>query len=235
MILLIFTFAYLLGAVPFGLVLTRTAGLGDIREIGSGNIGATNVLRTGRKDLAFATLLLDSGKGAIAVLIVWLVTGGNHGLMAIAAGAAFLGHCFPVYLMFKGGKGVATFLGTILALGFQVGLVACGLWLATAAISRYSSLSALVAAAITPFLFLVGGRWAFFAAALFMAGLIFFRHRANIQRLLDGTEPRIGKDKSKASPVPGDLPGGDDLTPRFSDDDEDFSASAKKKPEDSSN
>ena len=234
MILLIFVFAYLLGAIPFGLVLTRTAGLGDIRKIGSGNIGATNVLRTGRKDLALATLILDSGKGAIAVIIVWIVTGGNQGLMAVAAGAAFLGHCFPVYLTFKGGKGVATFLGTILALGFQVGLIACGIWLASAAISRYSSLSALIAAAITPFLFLVGGRWAFFAAALFMAGLIFFRHRANIQRLLDGTEPRIGKEKSKATPVPDDFPGENDLTPRFSGEEEDSIAAANKKPENSS-
>lgn len=196
MSLLVFVFSYLLGAVPFGLVLTRTAGLGDIRKIGSGNIGATNVLRTGRKDLALATLILDSGKGAIAVLLVGIATIARQDrevLMAIAAGAAFLGHCFPVYLGFKGGKGVATFLGTILALGFTVGLIACGIWLATAALSRISSLSALVAAAIAPFLFLVNGQWAFFAAALFMSALIFFRHRANIERIMAGTEPRIGQ------------------------------------------
>lgn len=202
MSLLVFVFSYLLGAVPFGLVLTRTAGLGDIRKIGSGNIGATNVLRTGRKDLALATLILDSGKGAIAVLVVGLATIAREDrevLMAIAAAAAFLGHCFPIYLGFKGGKGVATFLGTNLALGFTVGLIACGIWLASAALSRISSLSALIAAAITPFLFLVNGKWAFFAAALFMSSLIFFRHRANIARLLDGTEPRIGKGKKLES------------------------------------
>ena len=203
MSLVVFVFSYLLGAVPFGLVLTRTAGLGDIRKIGSGNIGATNVLRTGRKDLALATLLLDSGKGAIAVLVVGLATIGRQDheiLMAIAAAAAFLGHCFPVYLMFKGGKGVATFLGTVLALGWSVGLIAAGIWLVTALVSRYSSLSALVMAAITPFLFLVNGQFAFFVAGVFMSGLIFFRHRANILRLMDGTEPKIGKgNKSEAS------------------------------------
>lgn len=204
MSVLVFVFSYLLGAVPFGLVLARTAGLGDIRKIGSGNIGATNVLRTGRKDLALATLILDSGKGAIAVLVVMIATAGNEGLMAIAAAAAFLGHCFPVYLMFKGGKGVATFLGTILALSFSIGLIACGIWAATAAITRYSSLSALVAAAITPFLFLVNGQWAYFAAALFMAGLIFLRHRANILRLLDRTEPRIGAGGKSDSPKQAD-------------------------------
>lgn len=200
MSLVVFFFSYLLGAVPFGLVLTRTAGLGDIRKIGSGNIGATNVLRTGRKDLALATLILDSGKGAIAVTVVGLAAiarADRELLMAVAAAAAFLGHCFPVYLMFKGGKGVATFLGTILALGFSVGLIACGIWLVTALISRISSLSALVAAAVTPFLFLVNGKWAFFIAALFMSALIFFRHRANIMRIANGTEPRIGSKDTK--------------------------------------
>lgn len=197
MTLLVFVFSYLLGSIPFGLVLTRTAGLGDIRKIGSGNIGATNVLRTGRKDLALATLILDSGKGAIAVLTVMIATGGNQGLMAVAAAAAFLGHCFPIFLGFKGGKGVATFLGTILALGFSVGLVACAIWLATALITRISSLSALVAAAITPFLFLVNGKWAFFLAGLLMTALIFFRHKPNIERILAGTEPRIGQGKKE--------------------------------------
>ena len=184
--------AYLLGAVPFGLVITRAAGLGDIRTIGSGNIGATNVLRTGRKDLALATLLLDSGKGAIAVGLAALLTGGGQVAMALAGAAAFLGHCFPVYLKFKGGKGVATFLGTILALNFLVGLAACGFWLLSALITKYSSLSALIAAATTPLIFLAKGQIAFMLAALFMVVLIYARHRANIVRLLDGAEPKIG-------------------------------------------
>jgi glycerol-3-phosphate acyltransferase PlsY len=187
--------AYLLGSVPFGLLITRFAGLGDVRTIGSGNIGATNVLRTGRKDLAFATLVLDSGKGAIAVLLTALLTTGNEAAMAVAAAAAFLGHCFPIYLRFKGGKGVATFIGTILALNILVGLIACGIWLAVAFLTRYSSLAALVMAMITPFLFITQGQWAFFGAALFMSALIFLRHRANIARLLDRTESKIGEKK----------------------------------------
>lgn len=193
MILVITVLAYLLGSVPFGLVITRAAGLGDIRQIGSGNIGATNVLRTGRRDLALATLILDSGKGAFAVLLAALLTGGRESAMAIAGAAAFLGHCFPVFLRFNGGKGVATFLGTILAVQFFVGLIACVVWLAVAAVSRYSSLAALTAAAVTPVVFLVRGEWAFFAGALFMTGLIYVRHRPNILRLLDGTESRIGQ------------------------------------------
>lgn len=193
--ILILILSYLLGAVPFGLVITRAAGLGDLRQVGSGNIGATNVLRTGRKDLALATLLLDSGKGAIAVGLAALLSDGAS-MLALAGAAAFLGHCFPVYLGFKGGKGVATFLGTVLAFNFVIGLAACGFWLATAAITRYSSLSALVAAAVTPILFLVNGLWAFFFAALLMVALIFFRHQANIVRLLDGNEPRIGNKNS---------------------------------------
>ncbi|MEM9989022.1 MAG: glycerol-3-phosphate 1-O-acyltransferase PlsY, partial [Pseudomonadota bacterium] len=164
-----------------------------VRNIGSGNIGATNVLRTGRKDLALLTLLLDSGKGAIAVFIVALLTNGNQMVMAIAGAAAFIGHCFPLYLKFKGGKGVATFIGTLLGFNIAIMLVAGGLWLATAAISRYSSLSALVMAGITPFLFLVFGQFAFFGGSLVMTGLIFARHKPNILRLLDGTEPKIGQ------------------------------------------
>ena len=182
---------YLLGSVPFGLVLTRAAGLGDIRTIGSGNIGATNVLRTGRKDLALATLLLDSGKGAIAVGIAYAA-----GLRPELAGAAaFLGHCFPVWLGFRGGKGVATFFGTLLAIWFPAGLFACATWLAVAAISRYSSLSALAAAAASPLIMFSMGKAAFAGAALFMAVLIFVRHHANIKRLVRGEEPRIGADK----------------------------------------
>ncbi|MEL7488762.1 MAG: glycerol-3-phosphate 1-O-acyltransferase PlsY [Pseudomonadota bacterium] len=184
---------YLIGSVPFGLVLTRLAGLGDIREIGSGNIGATNVLRTGRKDLAAATLLLDSGKGAIAVLIA-----AAAGWRAEVAGAAaFLGHCFPVWLGFKGGKGVATFLGTVLALWFPAGLMACATWLVTAFFSRISSLSALVAASATPLIFFAMGLRADAAATAFMAILIFIRHRANIERLFAGTEPKIGAKKAE--------------------------------------
>ena len=139
---------YLLGSIPFGIVITRALGLGDLRQIGSGNIGATNVLRTGNKPAALATLLLDSGKGAIAVLLARWLAGPDAAL--VAGAAAFLGHLFPVWLGFKGGKGVATFLGTVLALDWRLGLIACGLWLLTAAAGRISSLSALVAAALTP-------------------------------------------------------------------------------------
>ena len=182
---------YLLGSVPFGVVITRALGLGDLRKIGSGNIGATNVLRTGHKGAALATLLLDSGKGAIAVLLArWL---GGEGAALVAGAAAFLGHLLPVFLGFKGGKGVATFLGTLIALSWPVGLMACGLWLLTAALTRISSLSALVAAAGAPLLALGFGARGLALAALFMAALIFLRHRANIARLVAGTEPRIGR------------------------------------------
>ena len=181
---------YLLGSVPFGLVITRALGLGDLRQIGSGNIGATNVLRTGNKGAALATLLLDSGKGAIAVLLArWL---GGESAALVAGAAAFLGHLFPVWLGFRGGKGVATFIGTALALFWPVGLIACGLWLASAALTRISSLSALVAATGAPVMALVFGLRGLALALGFMAVLIYVRHRANIQRLLAGTEPRIG-------------------------------------------
>ncbi len=186
---------YLLGSIPFGLVITKTAGLGDIRSIGSGNIGATNVLRTGRKDLALATLLLDSGKGGIAVLIVGALTGWQELSMALAGATAFLGHCFPVWLQFKGGKGVATFLGTLLALNFWAGLAACAIWLATAFLSKISSLSALVAAALSPMILFFMGHPVSALAALFMTLLIFYRHQENITRILAGTEPRIGNKK----------------------------------------
>lgn len=195
---------YLLGSVPFGLVITKAAGLGDIRSIGSGNIGATNVLRTGRKDLALATLLLDAGKAGIALLIArWLTDGmPQQTLIELTAGsAAFVGHCFPVWLKFKGGKGVATFFGLLFAGYWPLAMLAGVTWLAIATIFRYSSLAALVAVAITPIAALVAGvpEHAAFTAAI--AALIFWLHRANIARLRAGAEPRIG-DKKKDEEAP---------------------------------
>lgn len=182
---------YLLGSIPFGIVVTRALGLGDLRQIGSGNIGATNVLRTGNKGAALATLLLDSGKGAIAVLLARWLGGADAAL--IAGAAAFLGHLFPVWLGFKGGKGVATFLGTLIAFDWRLGLAACAIWLVVALISRISSLSALVAAACAPVIAgWLDGRGLALTAG-FMTLLIFIRHHANISRLIAGTEPRIGK------------------------------------------
>lgn len=186
---------YLLGSIPFGLVITRAAGLGDIRAIGSGNIGATNVLRTGRKDLAAATLLLDSGKGAIAVVIAYAL----HWRPEIAGAAAFLGHCFPAWLKFKGGKGVATFLGTLLALWLPAGAFAGAIWLAAAFVFRYSSLAALIAASASPFILFAMGKVDFALAALFMMVLIFIRHKENIVRLFKGEEPKIGASKKAAN------------------------------------
>ncbi|MEZ5891564.1 MAG: glycerol-3-phosphate 1-O-acyltransferase PlsY [Parvularculaceae bacterium] len=186
---------YLLGSVPFGLVITKAAGLGDIRAIGSGNIGATNVLRTGRKDLALATLLLDGGKGAIAVVIAMLMGWRPE----VAGAAAFLGHCFPVWLGFKGGKGVATFMGTLFAMHFPAGIFAGAIWLGVAYLLKYSSLSALVAAAATPFVLFTMGKPAYAAAALVMTALIFIRHKANILRLISGEEPKIGAKKKEAA------------------------------------
>ncbi len=188
---------YLLGSVPFGLVITKAAGLGDIRAIGSGNIGATNVLRTGRKDLALATLLLDGGKGAIAVVIAMLMGWRPE----VAGAAAFLGHCFPVWLGFKGGKGVATFMGTLFALNVVAGVFAGATWLAVAKVMKYSSLSALVAASATPFVLFALGKPAYAIAALVMTLLIFIRHKANITRLLSGAEPKIGDKKPEAASV----------------------------------
>jgi acyl phosphate:glycerol-3-phosphate acyltransferase len=196
-ILLAAILGYLLGSVPFGLVITRAAGLGDIRAIGSGNIGATNVLRTGRKDLALATLLLDSGKGAIAVLIAYALSWPPE----VAGAAAFLGHCFPVWLKFRGGKGVATFLGTLLALWFPAGAFACAIWLGCAYLFKYSSLAALIAAAASPLVLFSMGKPSFAIAALFMTALIFIRHSANIERLVKGEEPKIGKKKAAEAPA----------------------------------
>ena len=184
---------YLLGSIPFGLLLTKAAGLGDVRNIGSGNIGATNVLRTGNKALAAATLLLDGGKGAVAVLI-----GLNFGdpMGALAGTGAFFGHLFPVWLGFKGGKGVATFLGLTLALYWPVGALCCLTWLATAALFRISSLAALVAAASAPLYMWSFSEFLFASFSILFALMIFYAHRENIARLLQGQEPKIGAKKS---------------------------------------
>jgi glycerol-3-phosphate acyltransferase PlsY len=190
LLLVAFLGGYLIGSVPFGLILARLAGHGDIRKIGSGNIGATNVLRTGDKRLAAATLLLDMGKGALAVLLArhW---GGDAAV--VAASGAVIGHLFPLWLGFKGGKGVATALGVLLALSWQAGALACATWLAVAALTRYSSLAALIALAAAPvYMYLHSGRREVqFAAGL--AILVWARHSGNIARLLSGAEPRIGK------------------------------------------
>ena len=188
---LVLVLSYLLGAVPFGLVFTRMAGLGDIRDIGSGNIGATNVLRTGRKDLALATLLLDAGKGAIAVLVTRYLV--SPELAPLAGAAAFIGHCFPVYLGFKGGKGVATFMGTLFAISLTLGLATALIWLLSAALFRISSFAALIASLLAPLVsyYLVGpDAWLPLA---FMTLVIYIRHKANIERLMRGEEPKIGK------------------------------------------
>jgi glycerol-3-phosphate acyltransferase PlsY len=193
---------YILGSIPFGILVMRAAGAGDPRAIGSGNIGATNVLRSGRRDLAALTLVGDGGKGALAVLAAWLATRdasveAQAVLTSLAGGSAFLGHLFPVWLGFKGGKGVATFFGTLLAACWPVGLLAGATWLAMAAIFRMSSLAALIAAAIAPVCVLLLGRPAPVAwLALFMAVLIYIRHLPNIRRLLKGEEPRIGGSKT---------------------------------------
>ncbi len=192
--------AYLLGSIPFGLVLCRLFGYGDIRKIGSGNIGATNVLRTGNKPLALATLLLDSGKGAIAVVATGLLTHGDFNLMMIAGFAALIGHLFPVWLKFKGGKGVATTLGTMLALAPWVGLAACAIWLLVAAIFRYSSLAALVAIGLSPLISSYMYDNENLAGVLgVITLLVYFKHRANLQRLFRGEEPKIGKKKPDAA------------------------------------
>ncbi len=187
---LLLILSYLLGSIPFGLLLTRGAGLGDIRSIGSGNIGATNVLRTGNKKLAAATLLLDGLKGAMAVLIVQHFAPGY----ALLAGLiAFLGHLFPVWLGFKGGKGVATGLGVFLAAFFPVGLISCAAWLAAFYTLKISSAAALTAFAIAPIAALAFGHRVLALLALTIAVLVFWKHSANIARLRSGTEPRIGR------------------------------------------
>jgi len=194
---------YLLGSVPFGLVITKAAGLGDIRTIGSGNIGATNVLRTGRKDLALATLLLDAGKAGIALFLARLVAGSENPLqleLGLVAGfAAFIGHCFPAWLGFKGGKGVATYFGLLLVGMPPLGLVIGITWIAVALMFRMSSLAALASVALAPILALAGGYSTSEVACLVaLAALIVWRHSANIARIRAGTEPRIG-DKKEAT------------------------------------
>lgn len=201
---------YLLGSIPFGYVLARAAGIGDIRSVGSGNIGATNVLRTGRKDLALATLVLDAGKAAAALLIVRALTQESDyqtqfGL--IAGAAAFLGHCFPVWLNFRGGKGVATYFGLMIAgmppLGVAVGVV----WIAVAVMFRMSSLAALAASGVAPILALIAGyEPTEIAFLVVLAALIFWRHAGNITRIRAGTEPRIGERKPAPTPDPPPQP-----------------------------
>lgn len=182
-------FGYLLGSVPFGLLITRAAGLGDVRRIGSGNIGATNVLRTGRKGLAAATLLLDGLKGTVAVLIAgWF----KEDLALYAGLAAFLGHIFPAWLSFKGGKGVATYLGVLAGLYWPAAILFAAVWLGVAFLTRFSSLAALSAALVVPVFLYLLGQGGVAVAFLLMTATIYYTHRANISRLMAGTEGRIG-------------------------------------------
>ncbi|WGW04807.1 glycerol-3-phosphate 1-O-acyltransferase PlsY [Tropicibacter oceani] len=182
---------YLLGTIPFGIVISRAMGLGDLRKIGSGNIGATNVLRTGNKGAAAATLVLDGFKGALAVLLaLWLAP---EGVAKWAGLAALVGHCYPVWLRFKGGKGVATYLGVVLALSWPVGLLCCATWLFAAVISRISSVGALTAAMSTTVWMFMMARVDLLVMGTLMTALIYWRHRANLARLREGTEPKIGK------------------------------------------
>ena len=190
---------YLLGTIPFGLLLTKLAGTGDIRSVGSGNIGATNVLRTGRKGLAAGTLLGDMLKGTVAVLLMHRVGGTNAGL--VAGLGAVLGHVFPVWLGFKGGKGVATYIGVLIAVSSLVALMFAAIWAVVAAVSRYSSLSGLIASAITPVLLYIGVGSKSALLFVVLTAIVWIMHRGNIQRLLDGTEPKIGR-KAEAAPSP---------------------------------
>jgi len=185
----ILIFSYLLGSVPFGVIVTRIGGAADPRSIGSGNIGATNVLRTGRKGLAAVTLLLDGGKGAAAVFAAEAVA---PGFGALAAVGAFFGHIFPVWLRFKGGKGVATLLGITLALHWPTGLIAVAAWLLALAISRRSSVGGMAAATVTPVASAYFGEVDLTLMFLALALIVLWRHRANIERLIEGTEPRVG-------------------------------------------
>ena len=183
--------AYLIGSIPFGVVIARVMGLGDLRQIGSGNIGATNVMRTGNKLAGVLTFLLDAAKGAIAALIAWALLGEDAA--QTAALAAFLGHLYPVFLGLKGGKGVATFVGTALALAWPVGLVICAIWAVTFKLSRISSLSALIAAGLAPVLALVLGYGSMVGLFVILAAMIFWKHAENIHRLRLGTEARFSR------------------------------------------
>ena len=185
-----FVVGYLCGSIPFGILLTRLAGAPDLRSIGSGNIGATNVLRTGRKGLAAATLLGDMLKGTAAVLLGRLFADADAAI--VAALGAFLGHLFPVWLRFKGGKGVSTYIGVLLGLAWPVALAFCALWLAVAAITRYSSLAALIASAATPLILWWTGEARLAALFLLLSALLWIMHRGNIARLIDRSESKIG-------------------------------------------
>jgi acyl phosphate:glycerol-3-phosphate acyltransferase len=200
---------YLIGSIPFGVIAARLGGVGDLRKVGSGNIGATNVLRTGRKDLALITLIGDGGKGAAAALLAWQLAErsgvSGHGPViaaCLAGGGAFVGHLFPVWLRFRGGKGVATFFGVLLAVAWPVGFLAGATWLLVAFLFRYSSLAALVAAATAPvYAFAADRPMPVVYLALFMAVLIYLRHGANMRRLIKGEEPKIGR---KTPPAPAE-------------------------------
>ena len=184
---------YLIGSIPFGVVVARVMGLGNLREIGSGNIGATNVLRTGSKPAAAATLLLDVGKGAVALLLARSLVGEDAA--QVAALAAMIGHCFPVWLKFRGGKGVATFLGILLALAWPVGLAACVFWLIGAGVTRMSSMGGLASAAISSVLVVLMGYGIGYVLSILLTVIVFWRHRENIARIRAGTEPEIGQKK----------------------------------------
>ena len=190
---------YLLGSIPFGVLLTRAFGAGDLRQIGSGNIGATNVLRTGRKGLAAATLVLDGAKGAVAVLLArhFVPQLGEHAAM-IAGAAAMIGHCYPVWLKFRGGKGVATLLGLALALAWPVGLVFAAVWLGTVLLLRISSLGGMAGAVAAPVAALAFGYPVYAVGLAGLAVIVLWRHRENIARLRAGTEPRVGAKKGAA-------------------------------------
>ncbi|WP_076858013.1 glycerol-3-phosphate 1-O-acyltransferase PlsY [Bradyrhizobium mercantei] len=193
MLLVAFLIGYLLGSIPFGMILTRLAGTQDLRTIGSGNIGATNVLRTGRKGLAAATLIGDMLKGTVAVIIAGTIDGPNAAMLA--ALGAFLGHLFPVWLNFRGGKGVATYIGVLLGLFWPAALIFAVIWLGTAYTTRYSSLSALIAAFVTPLFLWWFGHNALASLFVVLTLLLFYKHRENIQRLQAGTEGKIGERK----------------------------------------
>ncbi len=190
-------FGYLLGSIPFGLILTRATGGPDLRTIGSGNIGATNVLRTGNKKLAAVTLLCDMLKGAVAVLVTAHFA--THDAALAAGLGAFLGHLFPVWLKFKGGKGVATYIGVLLGLAWQAALIFCAVWLVVAVATRYSSLAALVASAVTPVAMWFTGQQNTALLFFLLTTLLWIRHRANISRLIAGTEGKIGKTAATSS------------------------------------